>query len=34
MAEEWLTKVAAWPTGTLNRASGSVVEFLMPTRLT
>lgn len=30
MAEDRLTKVAAWPTGTLHGPSGSVVGFLMP----
>ena len=30
MAEERLTKVAAWPTGTLRSTSGSIVGFLMP----
>ena len=30
MAEQRLTNVAAWPTGTLHGTSGSVVGFLMP----
>ncbi len=30
MAEQSLTQVAAWPTGTLHARSGSVVGFLMP----
>jgi DNA-binding helix-hairpin-helix protein with protein kinase domain len=30
MAEDRLTKIAAWPTGTLHGPSGSVVGFLMP----
>lgn len=30
MTEDRLTKVAAWPTGTLHGPSGSVVGFLMP----